>query len=154
MNKKTQNNLLSLSLWDHFAVFLKIFLSGAVEWCNRFLLFVYFYKFYSSGKSIPQFHTDPLSSTHRAHTRTTPFQHPKSLTSTPKTPHFNTKIPQLHTKTPQFHTCLSSTPKTLNWGLFGVELWDFGGWKGVTLRKVARWVKVTLWKIRGACTFG
>ena len=32
-----------------------------------------------------QFHSHCLSSTHRFHTRTTPFQQPKSLSSTPKT---------------------------------------------------------------------
>ena len=55
-------------------------------------------------QSTPQFNTEPLSSTHRFSTRTTPFQHPKSLNSTPKTPQFNTKIPQFHTKNPSFPT--------------------------------------------------
>ena len=60
--------------------------------------------------SIPQFHKDPLSSTHRLLTRTTPLQHqnplvlnqnpsfpqppsvqhPKFISSTPKTPQFHT----------------------------------------------------------------
>ena len=39
-----------------------------------------------------QFHTDPLSSTQRFNTRTTLFQHPKSLSLTLKTPQFNTRI--------------------------------------------------------------
>ena len=43
------------------------------------------------SNSTTQFHTDPLSSTRRFHTRTTPFQHPKSLSSTPKSPQFHTK---------------------------------------------------------------
>ena len=57
--------------------------------------------------STPQFHTDPFSSTHQFHTRTTPFQPPKSLSSTLKIPKFNTP-PQFHTfsapKIPQFNT--------------------------------------------------
>ena len=54
--------------------------------------------------STPQFHTDPLSSTHQLHTRTTPFQPEKSLSSTPKTRQFNTKTPSVQLqKTPQFH---------------------------------------------------
>ena len=56
-------------------------------------------------RSTPQFHTDPLSSTHRFNTRTTPFQHPKFLSSTPKTPQFH--LPLSCTPKP-----LSSTPKT------------------------------------------
>ena len=57
-----------------------------------------------------QFHTDPLCSAHLFNTRTTPFQHTKSLRSTPTTPQFNTKIPHLLTKNPSvqhtahFHT--------------------------------------------------
>ena len=64
--------------------------------------------------STPQFHTDPPSSTNRFHTRTTPFQHPKSLSSTPKTPLLNTKSLSSTPKTPQFNTPLSSTPKPLS----------------------------------------
>ena len=90
--------------------------------------------------SSPQFHTDPLSSTHRLHTRTTPFQHPKSLSSTPMS---LSSIP----KTPQFHLPLSSTRKTpqlntvclrgvLNWGVFSLELRGVWNWVdfGVELR--------------------
>ena len=57
--------------------------------------------------SIPPFQTDLLSSTHRFHTRTTPFKHPKSLSSTPKPPQFHTKNQSVkHTR--QFHTNNSS----------------------------------------------
>ena len=43
--------------------------------------------------STSQFHTDPLSSTHRFNPRTTPFQHPKSLSSTlPSIPFRNPRI--------------------------------------------------------------
>ena len=89
--------------------------------------------------SIPQFHTDPLISTNRFHTRTTPFQHLKSLSSTPKTPLFHTKNPSVPHQKPLSWThpsvphqkLLSSTPKTLrfntkiepeNFSVFGVEL--------------------------------
>ena len=50
------------------------------------------------------------------HTRTTPFQHSKSLNSKPNNPQFNTEIPQFHTKnlpvrhTSQFHTKIPSVP--------------------------------------------
>ena len=57
----------------------------------------------------------PLSSTHRFDTRTTPFQHPKSLrstskslSSTPKTPQFNTKTLSVPHQRP-----LSSTPSSV-----------------------------------------
>ena len=77
--------------------------------------------------STPQFHTDPLSSKHRFLTSTTPFQHPKSLSSTSKssthpsvpqqkplssTPLSSTsESPQFNTKTPSFphQKLLSST---------------------------------------------
>ena len=75
--------------------------------------------------STPQFHTDLLSSIHQFNTRTTPFQHQKSLRSTPKPLISTPKITQFNTslsftqkllrstpKTPQFNTTLSSTPKT------------------------------------------
>ena len=90
----------------------------------------------------------PLSSTHRFETRTTPFQHPKSLSSTPKSPHFHTKTPQFNTKTPsvqhqkslssiplsstpkitQFNTPLFNTFLMLNREVFGVELWGVLNW--------------------------
>ena len=54
-------------------------------------------------QSTPQFNTEPLSSTHRFSTRTTPFQHPKSLNSTPKTHQFNTPFSSTP-KTSQFNT--------------------------------------------------
>ena len=62
--------------------------------------------------STHQFHTDLLSSTHRFHKRTTPFQHPKSLSSTPKNPSVS-PFPQFHTKNSsvQHQNPLSSTPK-------------------------------------------
>ena len=72
-------------------------------------------------RSTPQFLTDSLSSTHQFHGKATPFQHPKSLSSTLKTPQFNTKNPLVNTKIPRFYTenpsvphkkPLSSTPKT------------------------------------------
>ena len=51
-------------------------------------------------KSTPRIHTDPLSSTHRFHTKTTPFQHPKSGgCGTEGHPIFNTKsIFEINTK--------------------------------------------------------
>ena len=102
--------------------------------------------------SIPQFHKDPLSSTYRFQTTTTSFQHVKSLSSTPKTPQFNTKIslsskpktsqfntenpsvphrkspvlhtPQFHFKTSQFHTAYIER-------FFVKEVWWTGGfWCG------------------------
>ena len=57
-------------------------------------------KFAFTKKTNFIFSVKPLSSTHRFHARTTPFQHPKSLSSTPKTPQFNIKIPQFHIKNP------------------------------------------------------
>ena len=42
--------------------------------------------------STPQFHTDPLSSTHKFNRRNTSFQNPKSLSSTRKIPQFNTPL--------------------------------------------------------------
>ena len=51
-------------------------------------------------------------------TRTTPFQNPKSLSSTPKTLQFNTKIHQFQIinpsvqHTPQFHTKNPAVPNT------------------------------------------
>ena len=68
-------------------------------------------------KSTPKFHTDPLSSTHQFHTRTTPFQAQKSPSFTSKTPQFNTPTPSVqhipHTKNPSVphRKPLSSTPK-------------------------------------------
>ena len=77
----------------------------------------------------PQFDTDRLSSTHRFHTRSTPFQHPKSLSSTPKTPQFHLllsstpKAPQFHTKNPSVQhsfclgVCWSEGFLVWNWGI-------------------------------------
>ena len=67
----------------------------------------------------------PLSSTHRFHTRTTPFQHPKSLSSTPKTPQFNTKTASVQHR----YIELFFLRGVLNWGVFSVELrgvWNWG----------------------------
>ena len=64
--------------------------------------------------STPQFHTDPLSSTHRFHPRTTPFQNRKSFSSTPK----------------------KAIELVWNWGVFSVEvrgMWNWGVF-GVKLR--------------------
>ena len=98
-------------------------------------------------KSTPQFHRDPLSSTHRFHTKTTPFQQPKSLSSTgplTSTHQFHTKEPLLISpqnpsvshrkplgstaKTPQFHPPPSVPQQKLrlfflvwNWGVCGTE---------------------------------
>ena len=85
------------------ALGLKLFLTFPYFWNQLILCF---------WSSTPQFHTDPLSSTHRFHIRTTPFSHAKSLSSTPKNPQFNTKIPQFHTTTPSVSPLkpLSSTP--------------------------------------------
>ena len=67
---------------------------------------------FTAEMSTPQFHTDPLSSTHQFHFWTTPFQPQKSLSSTPKTPQFHPpSVPHqkpLSSTLPQFHT-LSST---------------------------------------------
>ena len=73
----------------------------------------------------PQFHTDPL----QFNTRTTPFQYPKSLSSTHLSvlhlkPLSSTPKPRCstHPSVPQ-QKLLSSTH--LNWGVFGVELRRF-----------------------------
>ena len=63
-------------------------------------------KVWLSEMSIPQFHTDPLRSTHQFNIWTTPFQHPKSLISKPKNPSVQ--------HTPQFNRPLSSTRKPLS----------------------------------------
>ena len=55
---------------------------------------------------IPQFDIDPLSSTHQFITKATPFQHPKSVSWTPKTFQFNTPL-----SSTQKTFC--STPKNL-----------------------------------------
>ena len=86
----------------------------------------------------PQFNT---SVPHKKHS----FSAPTSLSTTPKSPQFH--IPLSFTpKSPQFNTVLSEGWVKLrgfkcgtegflvwNWGLFGVKLRDFGGWKGVDL---------------------
>ena len=92
--------------------------------------------------STPQFHSDPFSSTHRFHTRTTPFHHPNSLSSTPETSQFNTKNPSVPHPKPLITTrpsvpnqnTLSSTPKTpqfntsLSYFLSeGFMVWNWGG---------------------------
>ena len=59
----------------------------------------------------------PLSSTHRFHTRTTPFQHPKSLSSTPKTPQFNTKTASVQHR----YIELFFLRGVWNWGVCGTE---------------------------------
>ena len=97
----------------------------------------------------------PLNSTQTPsvqHISSTPLQPPKSHSSTPKPRQFHTKNPSVSHQKP-----LSSTPKKghckarsyiaflvwnwggggsegfleLNWGVFGLELRDFWGWKGV-----------------------
>ena len=73
-----------------------------------------------SGHPItPQFlHRPP-----QFNTRTTPFQHLKSLRSRTETPHFNIKNPSVkHRKTPS---------SRLHWGVCWAE--GFLGWKGVAL---------------------
>ena len=102
-----------------------------LEICKKYFLQIY---------GSPQFNTSV------PHKTSTPFQPQKSLSSTLKTLRFKPKTPQFHTKNPsvphtsQFHTLLSSTPKTpqfntllssppkgvWNWGVFRVELRDFG----------------------------
>ena len=126
--------------------------------------------------STPQFHKDPLSSTHRFHTRTKPFQHPKSLDSTPKSLDSILETPQFHNKTHQFHTPFSSTHASVphrlytdifvwgvcwtkeflvwNWGVFGVELSGF--WCGtegfyVELRGFLCWTEGFLVWNWGVC---
>ena len=45
--------------------------------------------FFTESRTLSQFariQTEPLSSTHRFHTKTTLFEHPKSLSLTPNTP--------------------------------------------------------------------
>ena len=87
--------------------------------------------------STPQFQTEPLSSTHRFHTMSTPFQHPKSLSSTPKTAQFHIKNPSVQHRNPlcstpkppkfrlpQFHTkhslvCWTEGFLVWNWGFLG-----------------------------------
>ena len=104
--------------------------------------------------STPQFHTDPLSSTHRFHkgphlfsTQNPSVPHQKPLSSTPESlsstqktlgstpPQFNIllsskpKTPQFNTKTPLVWNCgLCGTEELLvwNWGIFGTEKeWPF-----------------------------
>ena len=62
-------------------------------------------------KSTPQFHTDPLSSTHQFKTRATPFQQPKSVSSTPKKRQFNTKNLGFNTIKSVQHTRKFNTEK-------------------------------------------
>ena len=86
-------------------------------------------------RSTPQFHTDSLISTHGFHTRTTAFQYPKSLSSTPKTRQFITQIPQFHTEKPsvppppQFQDVLNWGVLVWNWGVYWTEgflVWNWG----------------------------
>ena len=104
-----------------------------------------------SAPTIPQFNTKNPSVQHRnssvPHLKplssTLPsVSHRKPLSSTPKPPQFHIKNPSvLHQKplwtthpSVQHQKPVSSThPLVLNWGVFGVELRDFGGWKGVAL---------------------
>ena len=99
-------------------------------------------------RSIPQFHTDPLNSTHRFHTRTTPFQHTKSLSSTTKTPQFNTPLSYfLSEGCVELRGFWCETKGVLNWGVFNVELTGCvelsGFWCGtegcVELRGLLNW---------------
>ena len=99
----------------------------------------------SKKLSTHQFHTDPLSSTNRFHTRTTPFQQkplsstPKSLSSTqkplsstPKTTQFHTKDhsvphnPLFHTKNPSVQHTLKQKVFVWNWGVLGFRCWTEG----------------------------
>ena len=75
-----------------------------------------------------QFHTDPLSSTHHFHTRTTPFRHPKPLSSAPKSFSSTPKIPSVQHQNPfRLSTKNPSVPQhnpsdtLLFWEFFWVE---------------------------------
>ena len=50
---------------------------------------------FNGNQSLLHFSRVPLSSTHQFHTRATPFQPPKSLSSTPKTLQFHTENPSV-----------------------------------------------------------
>ena len=64
----------------------------------------------------PQFHTDPLSSTHRFHTRTTPFQYPKFFSSTPN----------IRFLVWNLRVCWTEGFLVWNWGILGAEkVWSF-----------------------------
>ena len=91
----------------------------------------------------------PLSSTHQFHTRTTPSQPPKSLSSTLKSPQFHTKKSYCKARLFRAFWCWTqgffvlnwggcvelrvfwngTEGGVLNWGVFGVELRDFGAEK-------------------------
>ena len=89
-----------------------------------------------SAPKIPQLHTKNPSVQHtpQLHTRNPSVPHQKFLSSYPSVPHqillsSTPKIPQFHIKnssvqhTPQFHT---KVILVFNFGVFGVELRDFG----------------------------
>ena len=67
----------------------------------------------------PQFRTDSLSWTHRFHTRTTPFHHPKSLSSSPINSKFHTNY--------DIYVCewLNIQGSLGKWAIFSVELRGF-----------------------------
>ena len=105
-------------------------------------------------------HIGSTQGPHLFNTQNPSFQHQKTLVSPPSVPHqkllsSTSKTPQFNTKTPQFHTPLSSSPVQCvelmgfwvgteecvelkvfgvqlscvwNRGVFCVELRDFGGW--------------------------
>ena len=95
----------------------------------------------------PQFHTDPLSSTHQFHTRTTPYRHPKPLSSSHASVPHRKPLSSTHFF---FVSFLGGEPEGWNWGAFGVELRGFWcgtgglwGWKGVVL---LCWTDVLNWR--------
>ena len=92
--------------------------------------------------STPQFHTDPLSSTHQFNKRTTSFHLKVSSIQNPSVQHRKPTVKHLiplnstHSSV-QHQKRLSSILKSalfntkngvLNWGVFGVELRDFWYW--------------------------
>ena len=83
--------------------------------------YIIYFLIYDEYPTVPH---RPLSSTHRFQITTILFQHSKFLSSTPKTPQFNTKIPQFHLpisstpKTSQFNTSLSSTHPSVPYRLY------------------------------------
>ena len=108
------NSLVPLFQIDNHSKVLKFLINNCIEIKNSLAQRCPLRSFLRTTTS--QFHTDPINSTHLFNTRTTPCQHPKSLSSTPTTPQFNTKIPHFHTKNPSvqhtahFHTKNPSNP--------------------------------------------
>ena len=117
---------------------------SAFLWERHILFYEHVQKISISNFSLVPLSSTPSSVQHTSSTkRATPFQPPKFAGSTKKaliqhTRQFNTKNREFHTKNPsvqhipQFNTKKPSVQHTWCWPQhFGVELTDFGCWKGV-----------------------